>query len=522
MDDVAISVNDLRITYPFRSSPALEVERFQVRNGESVLIVGKSGSGKSTLTLAINGVIPHLIQAEVKGEVMVLGKNVSQISVSKLSRFVGTLLQDPDSQIFNYLVPDEIAFALENFMVPPDQISSIVSETAEQVGITKLLNRDTISLSGGEKQRVMIASILAMKPEIIILDEPTSSIDPKGTAEILSTIAKLKESGKTLIIVEHKVERVIPFVDRVVLIDAGRIVADFPKEHVIEYSELLSEKGIEVPEHFLYMKRKGLTSINGELNGFSIPSPARNNSNDEVLSASIEVNISGTKILETSISLKRGERLAIMGNNGAGKSTLLKAIMGILESGAKCNLRLLVAGRDLSKSNLYERSRYVAYLPQNFEIMFTGRSVIDEIKGVMKRRKVYNEEFLHSLLSSFSLEGIAHENPLNLSIGQKRRVALATVLASGAKVIMLDEPTSGQDWYHRRGLGEEVSRLSKLGYSFMIVTHDSRFVYWYCDRVVVMRDGKITDNGTPEEIFLRNEDVLPPTDYIASNKGVIS
>lgn len=514
-----VEIKNLSVTYLGNFKPSLVVDSLEIEEGEAVLIVGKSGSGKSTLVNAINGVIPNLIKAEEKGDVFVFGYDVKNTPISKLSRLVGTLLQDPESQVFNYKVIDEVAFGLENFMYPPEEIRKRVFEALKVTGITHLADREVYKLSGGELQRTVLASILALEPKALILDEPTSNIDPVGTKQVFDLLRTFREAKKSLIIVEHKVDRVLPYVDRVILVNNGRIELDIHKDEIIDYSDKLFSEGIEIPEHFLYLKKIGAREFKPELlKGYVHIPPKRYDGSEEVLYANVKVTTkNGETLVDTELRLKRGHVVALMGKNGAGKSTLLKAIVGILDRKLQSKVKIIAYGEDISKKNITERGKYIAYLPQNFDLVFVHRKVKDEIEYTMKNHKVYSKERLNHFIKIFSLERYLEEDPLVLSMGQRRRVAMASVLASGAKIVLMDEPTSGQDWYHRDMLGKELVNLRDMGYSVLVVTHDSRFVDKYCDMVYVMNEGKIVKIGKPEEVFLSEgiEDlgVYPPTEY---------
>lgn len=519
-----VEIRNLEVFYPGRYKPSLVVDSLEIEDGESILIVGKSGSGKSTLINVLNGVIPNMITAEVNGEVYVYGKDPRKQPIYETAKLVGTLLQDPEMQVFNYTVKDEIAFGPENFMLPKEEIEKRVEVAAKMTGVSHLLNRDTNTLSGGELQRVALASILAMQPRALILDEPTSNIDPKGTAEIFSLIKYFRSEKMSLIIVEHKLDRVLPYVDRVILIDSGRILFDVEKDELIDKADLLNSAGVEIPEYYLYLKKIGAPKFDPKyLKDFRYSPPPRKQGGEEILYAKIKVSTkSGNTLVDAELKLRRGEIVALMGNNGAGKSTLLKAIMGMLDRKLKAEVKLIVKGKDLSKKGLAERGSYIAYLPQNFDVMFIKRTVEGEVAFAMKNRKNFNEEKLNEILKEFSLYKIRKEDPLLLSMGQRRRVAMASVISSGADIVLMDEPTSGQDWYHRLMLGKEVQEMREKGYTFLIVTHDSRFVDKFCDRVLVMKSGKIIAEGKPEEIFSKQDlDIYPPTEYLVSKNGTL-
>ena len=513
-----IELKNVEVTYLGRAKPSLTVDEFYVEDGESVLIVGKSGSGKSTLVNVINGVIPNMITAQVKGEVSVFGKDPRKTPIFEIAKMIGTVLQDPEMQVFNHKVIDEIAFGPENLMLPPNEIMNRVVESAKVTGVYDLLDRETQTLSGGELQRTVIASVLAMGPKALILDEPTSNIDPEGTAQIFSLIKKFREERRSLIIVEHKLERVLPYVDRVVLVDKGRIVFDIDKEELVDKADVLKEAGVEVPDYYLYLKKKGDKS----LKDYVYTPPPRYKGDSVVLDAYVKVwdRKSGKVLVDTSLTLRKGEIVALMGRNGAGKSTLLKAIMGILDKKLNSQIKLIVNGKDLSKASIMERGAYIGYLPQNFDVMFVKRTVESEVAFSMKNRGVYDKERLDEVLKMFSLYDIRKDDPLLLSMGQRRRVAMASVISSGAKILLMDEPTSGQDWYHREMLGKEVQHLRSKGFTFLIVTHDSRFVDRFCDRVLVMDKGKIVADGVPEEVFFKEGlGIYPPTEYLVMKYG---
>ncbi|WP_432518240.1 ABC transporter ATP-binding protein [Saccharolobus islandicus] len=515
-----VEIRDLQVIYMGKDKPSIVVDKLDIEEGESVLITGRSGSGKSTLVSVINGVIPHLINAEIKGEVRVFGFDVKSTPIHEISKYVGTLLQDPDTQAFNYTIIDEVAFGVENYMISRDEMIERVEESMKICGISHLRDREINTLSGGELQRTILASVLAMRPKALILDEPTSNIDPQGTREILELVKTFRSEGISLVLVEHKIERVLPFVDRIIVVEEGKIAVDVRKDEIVDKADFLYSLGLEIPDYMLFLKKNGFRKIDYEYlrKTYTYRPPSRIGGKGEALYASVKVKTkNGIYLINTKISLKQGTITALMGKNGSGKTTLLKVIVGLIDKKRLIveEEKVIVNGVDLSKTKLVERGKFIAYLPQFFDVMFIKRTVEDEIKFSMKNRGTYDEKRLGEVLKMFSLDAYRKEDPLVLSMGQRRRVAMASVLAGGAKVILMDEPTSGQDWYHRQILGKELLELRDKGYTILVVTHDSRFVDRFADYLLVMNEGKIVLEGKPEEVFIKSlrHGIEPPLEY---------
>ena len=520
----ALEIQNLKFFYMGREEPAIDIEHLSIEDGETVLITGRSGGGKSTLVNCITGIIPHVFHGEFEGEVNVYGKNTVKTPLSKLSTDVGIVLQNPETQVLNYTVEEEVAFGPENLCLESNDISERVRESVDITGTSHLMERETYTLSGGELQRIAIAAVLSMRPKLLILDEPTSNIDPEGTAKVFDIIRKLKEE-KTLIVVEHKVERMLPFVDRIIVIDNGKILLDIKSSELSHYVEKMVEIGIEVPIHFIYAKQNGIDSEDmdtirerlRQINMIPAP-PKRAETSRVVMQAAVNVSTkAGKKLVDGEIELQEKQILAIMGRNGAGKSTFLKGLMGFLDIDLNCEIQVELDGRDISREHIIRRGKEIAFVPQNFDLTLISKSVELEIAYSLKKRKVKNfMERVDKLMDMFSLSDLRYRDPLSLSLGQRRRVAMASAMASGVKVIMLDEPTSGQDYFHKQVLGKELTRIKEAGYSIVIVTHDSRFVYRFADRVVVFNEGRKVLDGTPESVFMesRQYSILPPSDFI--------
>jgi energy-coupling factor transport system ATP-binding protein len=515
-------IKNLSFSYVEGGRPILTVGEFQVEEGEVALIVGKSGGGKSTLVNCINGVIPHVFKGNDPDAVVVYGERVRDTPLPKISTKVGTLLQDPETQVLNYTAEEEIAFGPENLCLPPDEIRARVEEAMRTTDIVELRDRETYLLSGGELQRVALAAVLSMRPKLLIMDEPTSNIDPEGTSRVFDTLTKLK-GGSTLLIVEHKLERALPFVDRIILVDQGRVVFDIPKSKMVEHLEQLIDAGIDVPEHYVFAKRFGMDPRDLEgirrriaSEGIKLEIPQRDNSGENIMEASAKVEVPGKVLVDAAFSLRHREVLAVMGRNGAGKSTMLKAIMNFLEKEVSVKASLRVSGVDLGKASIQERGKYIAYVPQSFDLMLINKTVEDEVSYSLRKRGV--KEYaakVNEFLDLFSLRELRKHDPLMLSVGQRRRVAMASALSSGVMIAMLDEPTSGQDYYHKEVIGKELKMMKERGNSFIIVTHDAKFVYKYADSVIVINNGRKVLEGTPEEVFKTSEQysIVPPTEF---------
>lgn len=517
-----VEIRDLSFNYVGAGTPILTVDRMDVEDGEIALVVGKSGGGKSTLVNCINGVIPHVFKGNNPSGVTVYGLPVRETRLPMISTMVGTLLQDPETQVINYTVEDEVAFGPENLCLPPEEIRQRVEEAMSTTDIVDLKERETYLLSGGELQRVALAAVLSMKPKMLIMDEPTSNIDPEGTARVFDTLTRLKGAA-TLIIVEHKLERALPFVDRVLLVDQGKVVFDIPKARMVDHLEELMAAGVDVPEHYVFAKRFGLEPRDLEgirdrisKEGIHLVSPPRDNSGKVIMEAYAKVQVPGKVLADFGLALRENQILAVMGRNGAGKSTMLKAIMKFLEKEVEVEATLKVRDMDLSKSPLQEIGKYIAYVPQSFDLMLINKSVEDEVSYSMRKRGEKNyQQKVDEFLTLFSLNEIRRHDPLLLSVGQRRRVAMAATLSSGVKIAMLDEPTSGQDFYHKEVIARELEMLKAKGDAFIVVTHDSKFVYRYADSVIVINQGKKVLEGTPEEVFRDSEQysIIPPTEF---------
>ncbi|WP_162179601.1 ABC transporter ATP-binding protein [Thermogemmatispora carboxidivorans] len=566
-----IEIEDLTVKYPGRRAPALEGLQLQLRAGETVLLLGPSGSGKSTLALTLNGLIPHSIGKLQSGRIRVAGFDTRQTTVATLAQRVGILFQDPEAQFVMFTVEDEIAFGLENLCFSPEEMERRISESLRLVGLTDLRYRRVEQLSGGEKQRVALAALLALEPEILVFDEPTANLDPQGTREVFDLLRRCKETGRyTIVLIEHRLDELMDLVERMVVLGKrGEVIIDgAPREVLRSHLSTLQELGVWVPQvarlahalqqhgwslepfpltlseaaevltkrHALNISRQAspalLTSASAHKNGHQQssgsppinPQPGQGEAAIEVCSLSYRA--AGREVLQdVSLALPRGALLALVGANGAGKTTLAQHLVGILQPPRGC-IRLL--GRDLTTIPARELTRHVGYVFQNPEHQFITEAVEDEVAyglRVMGLPATEVQERTRTLLERFNLLSLARANPFTLSHGEKRRLSVATMLAMGQEILILDEPTFGQDEYNATALLELLWQLHSEGRTVVIITHDMSLVATYAQYVAVMNRGRLLFYGTPAALFAREELLaearlmLPPLAELARRLG---
>lgn len=466
-----VQINDLHFQYIGRKTETLTGVDLQIAPGETALLLGPSGSGKSTLALCLKGLIPHIIGGQQEGQVSVAGRVTDQTSVSELAQQVGIVFQDPEAQFVTMTVEEEIAFGLENLCVPPQEMDGRIQDALEQVDLAQYRQRRVDALSGGEKQRLALAAMLAMGPDILIFDEPTANLDPVGTRQVFDTIARFKKTGRyTTLIIEHKLDDLMHLIDRVIVLTAqGKILADgTPHQIFNEQAETLLEHGIWMPQTVILAQQ--LRSRGLKLEPFPLTlsaaeqalrhaifssTPRREPPDiepvDDPRPPAIEVFDLSFTYTETAVLKKiklripQGDFLAIVGANGAGKTTLAQHLVDILHPPDNT---VFLAGDDVTHISSRDLIRRVGYVFQNPEHQFITNSVAHEI-GFGLRLTGEAEDKIKShvtqLLTQFGLANLAKANPFTLSHGEKRRLSVATMLAVGQETLILDEPTFGQD-----------------------------------------------------------------------------
>lgn len=532
-----IRIRDLWWKYELGQDWALKGINLTVRKGEFLVIVGPSGAGKSTLCLTLCGMIPHFSRGYYKGEVLIDGQETRKMKLSEITRRVGIVFQDPDTQFVTMSVEDEVAFPLENHGVPREEMIKRVRKTMELTRILELKDKYPHELSGGQKQRVAIASILALEPEILVLDEPTSDLDPVGKIEVFSMLSELKKTGRTIILVEHNTEEAAKYADRVVLLKDGRIISEGSPRRVFEEVENIKSVGVYPPQAtelaYILSKRHGLS---GELPltleeaaewlremNARLIAPPLNKSNDKRNGESIISfrNVSfnypdGTLALNSiSLDFKKGEFTAIIGQNGSGKTTLVKHIVGLLKP-TRGEVRIF--GKKTTEMSIKEVATRVGYVYQNPDHQLFCQTVYEECAYGLRNLGISEPEIkkrVSEILGKVGLEGMEKIDTFLLGKGQRQRLAIASTLVMNPEVIIVDEPTTGQDMSQSSSIMNLLKTLHSEGRTVIIITHNMRLVAEYAERVIVMQAGRVILDGDTRTVFsqpakLREALITPP------------
>ena len=521
--DKYISFNQFTFQYDAQAEATLKDISFDIVKGEKVLILGPSGSGKSTLAQCLNGIIPNIHKGQAQGQVRIDGKNIFKQSIYDKSQLVSTVLQDPDGQFIGLTVAEDLAFALENDCANQSEMKDKVALWAERLDLTSLLNHRPQDLSGGQKQRVSLAGVLIDESPILLFDEPLANLDPKSGQETIDLIDKIhKEVGATTIIIEHRLEDVLyrP-VDRILLVNDGTLLFNCSPDELLS-STLLLENGIREPLYVTVLRQLGfdirdaqnLSQLDAlDLSGLVLPDRVlkdkRDSSSDSILKVeglSVSYGDNPAIIEDMSFSLKKGERLAIVGKNGAGKSTLAKALCGFVPSQGK----LTYKGQDISQDSIAERSERIGFVLQNPNQMISQTMIFDEVALGLRLRGIEEtevEERVHEVLKTCGLYSFRKWPISALSFGQKKRVTIASILVLKPEIIILDEPTAGQDYKTYTDIMNFLDSLQKQGHTIVMITHDMQLMLEYSDRCLVVVEGKIIADDNPVTI-LNQKDLL--------------
>ena len=521
--DKYISFNQFTFQYDAQAEATLKDISFDIAKGEKVLILGPSGSGKSTLAQCLNGIIPNIHKGQAKGQVRIDGQDIFKQSIYDKSQSVSTVLQDPDGQFIGLTVAEDLAFALENDCADQSEMKDKVALWAERLDLTSLLNHRPQDLSGGQKQRVSLAGVLIDESPILLFDEPLANLDPKSGQETIDLIDKIhKEVGATTIIIEHRLEDVLyrP-VDRILLVNEGELIFNGSPDELLS-STLLLENGIREPLYVTVLRQLGFDTRSAQnlsqldaldLSDLALPDRVlkdkKDSSSDSILKVeglSVSYGDNPAIIEDLSFSLKKGERLAIVGKNGAGKSTLAKALCGFVPSQGK----LTYKGQDISQDSIAERSERIGFVLQNPNQMISQTMIFDEVALGLRLRGIEEaevEERVHEVLKTCGLYSFRKWPISALSFGQKKRVTIASILVLKPEIIILDEPTAGQDYKTYTDIMNFLDSLQKQGHTIVMITHDMQLMLEYSDRCLVVVEGKIIADDNPVTI-LNQKDLL--------------
>ncbi|HNH79124.1 MAG TPA: ABC transporter ATP-binding protein [Anaerolineales bacterium] len=512
MNETPLVVENLTFKYRVRPELAIENISFELKQGELLLIAGSSGCGKTTLARCINGLVPRSYRGERSGRVLLHGKEVTELKIAEMAQVVGTLLQDPERQIVASNVYNEIAFGPENLGLPHDEIEARIEQALKRLKIEYLRDRETFNLSGGEKQKVALAGLLAMNPSILLLDEPLASLDPASAHDALKIFRSLADEGKTIILVEHRVEDSIEAKpDRLLYMESGRIkylggITSLPKE--IDHTQ------VKLPAQWVVQR------VKEDKKHADVPPVQKGESGDEPLVVFEDVSFRYDDeypliLKDVNLTINRGDLIAVLGPNGAGKSTLVKHAIGLLKPTSG---RVLVQGEDTRKMSVAQIARVLGFVFQSPTHMLYAPTVQEELEFGPKNLAFDKEAMDKSVtesLNAVNLKGFEEYPPLGLSFGQQKRTTIAAVLAMQSKIMVMDEPTAGQDFANYTRFMDALcsasnnakSILSANFDSTLFITHDVDLAVTYANRVLLFGDKHVVADGKPEEV-LKDIDLL--------------
>jgi energy-coupling factor transport system ATP-binding protein len=493
-----IRLDGVSFRYPGADRPALREVNLAVGSGEFLLVAGPTGAGKSTLLRATNGLVPHFSGGVMSGRVLVAGRDTAVVKPRDLADVVGLVSQDPEGGAVAATVEDEIAFCLENLGTPQALMRKRVEETLDALGIAGLRDRRLETLSGGERQRVAVASVLAAAPRCLVLDEPTSQLDPQSAEEVLSTVLRLcNDLGIAVVLSEHRLERAVSFADRLCVVDDGRVWADEPRRALRRspvappVARLAQALGLPSVPLTIREARAAVAALPVSPLARAADSPGE----VRLDARGIRVVLGGREVLRgVDLRLRAGETVAVVGRNGSGKTTLLRALMGLTRRGGEVRID------GLARRSVEETATVAGYVPQAAEGILYRARAIEEIEETLRVRRM-NPDGAPAILEEFDLTWAADRDPRDLSAGERTRLALAAVLAASPGVVLLDEPTRGMDEPHKAALARLLHGWRSAGRTALLVTHDVELVAEAATRVVLMSEGEVVVDGPTREVL---------------------
>ena len=522
-NSAVIEFEDFSFQYFSQAAPTLKNIHLKIYTGEKILIVGPSGSGKSTLGRCLNGLVPFSYQGSFSGNLKVNGIETRKLDIFQLSKMIGTVLQDADGQFVGLTAGEDIAFVLENDNVPGDKMRKRVREIAAMVDMQDRLGHSPFELSGGQKQRTSLAGVLVDEVDILLFDEPLANLDPatgKRAIEIIQGI--YEQSKKTVLMIEHRLEDVLHCgVDRIIAINDGRIIADMSADDMVS-SSILRDIGIREPLYVTALKYAGITVTSSmkpgriqTLNIANCKHSLQEWSRSVVSNRKRRIAPSLLKMDSVSFSyygernhldhvnfdLQEGEMVSIIGKNGAGKSTLAKILCGLEREDEG---RILFNGRSLQGKSIKERAEIIGLVMQNPNQMISKAKIYDEVALGLRLRSVGEEEInsrVKRVLKICGLQPFIRWPIAALSFGQRKRVTIASILVLNPKIIILDEPTAGQDFYHYSEMMKFLEKINRLGVTVIMITHDMHLMLEYTPRSIVLADGRIIADRSASEVL---------------------
>jgi len=514
----ALRLERVSFTYPDAITPALSEISLTVRQGEMVVLMGASGAGKSTLVKCLNRVIPAFQTGQLTGDMYLFGQRLTHEKVGELAGTVGMVFQDFEAQLFSTTVRDEVVFGMEQLGVAPAEMPRRLNEVLAQVGLSGFEGRDPTTLSGGQKQRLAIAALLALQPRVLVLDEPTTDLDPQGRQEIFALLGQMRANGHTLVLVEHEVSAAA-LADRVVLLAAGAIVASGPPEHILPQTALLERYGVRPRDTDLVLQRLGLSVYPRSvadaaatlqrqvplppslMTTQSAPGKAHGNEPSappflHVQAVTHTYSEGPPAVRDVTLAIRAGEFLALLGKNGSGKTTLAKHLGGLLTPTHGC---VLLHGQELNQVPLHQLAQEVSYVFQNpdhqlfadtveAEVAFGPRNIGLDAAAVRTR--------VDEALEAVGLQSLRDQDPFLLGRGERQRLAVAALLALRPRMLILDEPTTGLDYPEQRQMMELLKGFHQDGRTILIITHVPWVAAEYAERALLMADGQLLWDGS--------------------------
>jgi energy-coupling factor transporter ATP-binding protein EcfA2 len=537
--NVAVAVDNLAFTYRGCNSPAIHDVNFSVREGQFVAVMGHAGAGKSTLCLCLNALVPRLFKGEVQGRVLVRGLDATLSTIRAMAQVVGFISQDFESQLICTSVEQEVAFGPENFGVPRVELRRRVEKYLAVVRLLHLKEREQATLSGGQKQLLSIAAVLALETPILMMDSPTSDLDAVAREQVLSIAENAASEGRSIIMVEHDAESVTR-AHRIVLMKDGRVVAEDDAHNVLSRTALLEECGIRPPQLVALSRRLGwgesplavdetleLLKSRGYVLGANRTEPANGISGTVVLESrhtSHSYPDSHVEALrDINVKIHEGEFVAVLGQNGSGKSTLGKLLSGIIRP---VGGEILAGGKNAAKMSRKALARFVGYVYQNPDSQIFATTVYEEVSFAPRNFGIAKEEIrarVSEALRAVNLEGYEERDPFGLTRGERQRLAVASILVSRPKVLILDEPTTGLDYRQQVSMMKMLGVLHASGHTVIVITHSMWVAAEFAARTIVMRQGQIIRDGPTRAVFIEEEllasaNLTPPPIVQLSNR----